>query len=371
MRHRGSLQKDDKEALLRYNPTVTLQRGSLMNWHTIQPTADEWDAFVAAQTGTSILQTWAWGELKTRFGWQAARVALADGSHLAAGAQVLFRRLPLRLGTLAYIPRGPLVDWNDQAIVQALSSALDKLCRAHRAAFLKIEPENSDFRFQISDFRSSSHTIQPPRTILIDLAGSEEELLARMHQKTRYNIRLAARKGVTVREGTANDLSTFYALMQTTGVRDGFGVHSLDYYGAALDLFVPQNRVRLLLAQVEGETVAGIMVFALGDTAWYFYGASGDAHRDKMPNYALQWEAMRWARAMGCTRYDLWGIPDEDEAALEAHYLERSDGLWGVYRFKRGFGGRVVRYTGAYDRVYNPVLYKLYLLVLSRRGMML
>jgi lipid II:glycine glycyltransferase (peptidoglycan interpeptide bridge formation enzyme) len=335
--------------------------------HTLQPRPDEWDTFVAAQRDGNILQTSAWGELKARFGWQAARVGISDSARLAAGAQVLFRQLPLRVGTLAYIPRGPLVDWNDAPLVQALLDALDHLCRARRAILLKVEPELSNFQL-LTNFQPSPHTIQPPRTILIDLSGTENELLARMHQKTRYNIKLAARKGVTVHAGNVQDVETFYALMQATGERDNFGVHSLDYYRAAFELFVPQNRARLLLAKVEGESVAGIMVFALGQTAWYFYGASGNAHRDKMPNHALQWEAMRWARQLGCTSYDLWGIPDEDEAALEAQYLERNDGLWGVYRFKRGFGGRVVRYVGAYDRVYNPGLYRLYRLALSRRG---
>lgn len=335
--------------------------------HTIiSPLADEWDAFVAAHADGHILQTSTWGELKARFGWQAAQVGITDGSQLVSGAQVLFRPLPLRLGTIAYVPRGPLVDWSDEHSVKMLGGALDQLCRAHRAILLKIEPEISvlsapspNTQCPMPNTCPSPHTIQPRRTIVVDLAGSEDELLARMHQKTRYNIRLATRKGVSVRAGTADDIDTFYALMQVTGKRDKFGVHSLGYYRAAFELFAPQNRARLLLAQVEGESIAAIMVFALGQKAWYFYGASSNAHRDKMPNYALQWEAMRWARSLGCTTYDLWGIPDEEEAVLEAHYSERSDGLWGVYRFKRGFGGRIVRYAGAFDRVYNPVVYRL------------
>jgi peptidoglycan pentaglycine glycine transferase (the first glycine) len=335
-----------------------------MTLHTIQPEAGEWDAFVVSRPEGNILQTCAWGELKTRFGWQAARVGLADDARLVAGAQVLFRRLPLRLGTLAYAPRGPLVDWDDETLVPPLWAALDQLCRARRAILLKIEPEipATQSSYLISTTQSSPHVIQPPRTIAVDLRGGEQDILARMHPKTRYNIRLAARKGVTVRAGTVDDLGTFYALMHITGARDGFGVHSPDYYRAAFDLFVPQDCARLLLAEVEGEVAAGVMVFALGRPG------IGNAHRDKMPNYALQWEAMRWAREAGCATYDLWGIPDEDEATLEAHYLERGDGLWGVYRFKRGFGGRVVRYAGAYDRVYNPVLYRLYLFALQRRG---
>jgi len=102
--------------------------------------------------------------------------------------------------------------------------------------------------------------------------------------------------------------------------------------------------------------------------AWYLYGASGEAYREYMPNHALQWQAIRWAKSLGCREYDLWGIPDADEATLEAQYLSRNDDLWGVYRFKRGFGGQVLRFAGAFDRVYNSLLYRVYLLVTKYRG---
>jgi lipid II:glycine glycyltransferase (peptidoglycan interpeptide bridge formation enzyme) len=102
------------------------------------------------------------------------------------------------------------------------------------------------------------------------------------------------------------------------------------------------------------------MVFARGPRAWYFYGASNDEERNRMPTYLLQWEAMRWAKARGCEEYDLWGVPDVDEATLEADFANRSDGLWGVYRFKRGFGGTLSRSVGAWDRSYLPLAYPLY-----------
>jgi len=113
------------------------------------------------------------------------------------------------------------------------------------------------------------------------------------------------------------------------------------------------------------------MVFALPPRAWYFYGASSNVHREKMPTYLLQWEAMRWAKSQGCTSYDLWGIPDEEEEMLEAEFTHRHDGLWGVYRFKRGFGGRLARSVGAWDRVYSPARYRLYRLVLWARNRLL
>jgi lipid II:glycine glycyltransferase (peptidoglycan interpeptide bridge formation enzyme) len=339
----------------------------------LTPPADAWDAFVAAHPAGHILQTPAWGELKAAFGWQCAQVALAESDRIVAGAQLLFRPLPLRLATVAYIPKGPIVDWDDHKQAALLWGAIDQAARAHRAAFLKIEPGVEDslaWRGRLADmaFQPSPQTLQPPRTIYVDIAPDEETILAAMKSKTRYNVGLAARKGVSVREGSDADVATFNRLMGETGERDRFGVHSPEYYELAYRLFVTSSRAALLLAEYEGRPLAGLMVFALGRMAWYFYGASSNEQRNLMPTYLLQWEAMRWAKARGCTVYDLWGIPDADEETLEAQFSERHDGLWGVYRFKRGFGGRVVRGVGAWDRVYNPPLYWAYTQYMHRRG---
>lgn len=337
------------------------------NAQIIYPDADSWNAFVDAQPDASILQHAAWGELKSRFGWSVERVALTRDERIVAGAQILFRRLPLRLGTLAYVPRGPIVDWNDAALTATLWRGIDALARRKRAALLKIEPDTHESDAP-TGFRLSPHAVQPPRTIVIDLMRSEDEILAAMHHKTRYNIRLSGRKGVVVREAQRSDLPAFNALMQTTAERDAFGVHSAEYYETAFDLFVPQGRAKLFLAEVESQIIAALFAFVHGQRAWYLYGASGEAYREYMPNHALQWQAIRWAKSLGCREYDLWGIPDADEATLEAQYLSRNDDLWGVYRFKRGFGGQVLRFAGAFDRVYNSLLYRVYLLVTKYRG---
>ena len=180
-----------------------------------------------------------------------------------------------------------------------------------------------------------------------------------MKQKTRYNIRLAEKKGVTVRAW--DDIPAFHKMMLVTGGRDNFGVHSLEYYRRAYELFKPTGMAELLVAEFEGKPLAALMVFAHGRRAWYIYGASTDEERNRMPTYLLQWEAIKWARSKGAEEYDLWGVPDEDEATLEANFETRHDNLWGVYRFKRGFGGEVKRARQAVDRVYMPLLYNLYL----------
>ncbi len=318
-----------------------------------------WKQFVSAHPETHILQTAEWGELKKDFGWDVVRLIAGD-----LGVQILFRRLPLGF-TVAYMPKPDGRLWTADGEEW---SEINAVCRQKRAIFLKIEPdcwEPSTFNLQSSTI--SPHNIQPPRTIVISLLGSEDDILARMKQKCRYNVRLAEKKGVTIRAW--DDLDGFHRLMQVTGGRDGFGVHSLEYYKKAYELFHTARTAELLVAEFEGKPLAALMIFAVGTRSWYLYGASNDEERNRMPTYLLQWEAIRWARAHGCTEYDLWGVPDADEVTLEAEFESRHDGLWGVYRFKRGFGGEVKRASQALDKVYMPLLYKLYLWRMRNRDL--
>jgi lipid II:glycine glycyltransferase (peptidoglycan interpeptide bridge formation enzyme) len=326
--------------------------------------AEAWEQWLAGFPQAHLLQSRPWGELKATFGWEAVRLQEGD-----SGAQLLLRRLPGGL-CLAYLPKGPVTAGPWQAAWRAIFPAIDALCRRRHAVFLKVEPdlwegENPDLGSTLAaqGFRPAA-SIQPRRTLVLDLSGSEADWLARMHQKTRYNIRLAERKGVTVEPSA--DVATFYALAQQTAQRDGFAVHSLDYYRRAHELFGARGACALFIASYEGEPLAGLMAFCWGKRAYYLYGASSDRERERMPNYLLQWQAMRWAAAQGCTSYDLWGIPDEDEETLEANFTRRTDGLWSVYRFKRGFGGDPRRSAGAWDKVYHPALYRLYLRLRGR-----
>ena len=322
--------------------------------------AERWNQFVAAHARGNLLQTLQWGNLKQGFGWDWELVTLTPGDTPLAGAVVLYRKLPLGLGTIAYVPRGPVVDWSDATQVADLLAALHSAARRHRAWACWIEPEVVDGDPVTSllprlGYLQTSRTIQPRSTIVVDLSPPEDEILAAMKSKTRYNIRLSERKGVTVREGTVADVDAFYTLMQETGERDAFGIHTRDYYRRAMELYSPAGQGALFMAEIGTESLAGLMAFAVGQKSWYICGASSDQHRNLMPAYAVQWAAMRWAKARGCTTYDLWGIPDADERTLEEQFEERSDGLWGVYRFKRGYGGQVVRYTGLWERSLNPL----------------
>lgn len=314
-----------------------------------------WEVFYREHPNAHILQSSAWGNLKSDFGWYSKTLLTND-----IGSQVLFRRLPFGI-TIAYIPKGPV---GNLSSLGTHIKDLDQLCKANNAVFLKIEPNLfeetegvDELVAQYSQYGNSAKNIQPRRTIMVSLEGEPEEWLARMKQKTRYNIRLAARKEVVITQST--DLSAFQLLMEETSSRNEFGVHSLKYYQKAFSEFYP-DAVRIFLATYQDQPLAAIMVFFRGNLASYFYGASSNAERNRMPTYLLQFEAMKWAASQGCTTYDLWGIPDEDHETLETQFKDRSDDLWGVYRFKRGFGGKITRAVQSFDRVYKPFLYKLY-----------
>ncbi|NPV57359.1 MAG: peptidoglycan bridge formation glycyltransferase FemA/FemB family protein [Anaerolineae bacterium] len=310
-----------------------------------------WDAFIGEHPDAHILQTGAWGDLKARFGWRPVRVR-----HGQCGAQVLVKPMPLGL-SFAYIPKGPLgTGWD------ALLAGLVEYCRDQGIQFLKVEPDawegaSVEIPAPTPALVRNAAAVQPRGTVVVDLAAGETDVLSRMKQKTRYNIRLAEKKGVVVE--LSDDLDVFYSLMLTTGQRDQFGVHAQAYYRSVYELF-PRHQAQLFIARHQGEPLAGIMVFRNGSRAWYFYGASSNDSRNLMPTYLLQWEAMRWCLRLGCRSYDLWGVPDESEQVLERDFLARSDGLWGVYRFKRGFGGQVMRAYPAFDLVLGSWRYNIY-----------
>jgi lipid II:glycine glycyltransferase (peptidoglycan interpeptide bridge formation enzyme) len=308
----------------------------------------DWTQFLSSHPNAHLLQTGEWGELKSSFGWKPVRII-----NEKSGVQILFRKLPLGF-TIAYVPKANFDP--------SLWSEIDWACKQNHAIFLKLEPDLwNDQKPETGNaiFRTSPHNIQPPRTMIVDIKDAEEDILARMKQKTRYNIRLAEKKGVTVRAW--DDIESFHRMMLLTGGRDGFGVHSLEYYKRAYELLHPKEMGELLVAEYEGKPLAALFVARNGNRACYLYGASTEEERNRMPAYLLQWEAMKWAKARGCEEYDLWGVPDEDETTLEANFENRQDGLWGVYRFKRGFGGQLKRAVQAMDRVYIPWLYWAYL----------
>lgn len=360
--------------------------------------ASDWDRGMQI-AGASLLQSWNWGEFKREAGWSPLRLALRsagleNGSVAAQPsicAQVLFRsipRLPLPL-SVAYIPRGPAVmhgSRTGEGAERAFWQGVHRAAKKRGAIFLKVEPNielgeqttraDVDRKMQALGFQTSGR-LQPARTIVLDLDKSEDDLLKAMKPKTRYNLRLAGRRGVIVRRAeTLDDLRAFYRSLEVTGERDEFGIHTFPYYEHLWKVFGPQgdNSALVLLAEHPDEQeraegpVAGLLALKFGREAIYMYGASANRGREHMPTYLLQWEAIRWAREQGCTVYDFWGIPDapadEDSESTGSDAVSPTNtrsGLRGVYWFKKGFGGREIEYPGAYDYVYNRVGYMLWM----------
>jgi peptidoglycan pentaglycine glycine transferase (the first glycine) len=343
---------------------------------------EHWNEMIAGLPGASILQTAEWARLKEHNGWQALpRAWRGEDGQVVAAAMVLRREV--RLGSLpsglavSYVPRGPLLDWSRQALREQVLDDLQVLAHANGAIFLKIDadvplgwgiPERGDAQssplglgLQDSLARRgwlfSAEQVQFRNTAVLNLAGDEASWLARMKSKARYNLRLAERKGVQVRAGGPADYDLLSRMYAETAVRDGFVIRPAAYYHSVWATFQDKGWCIPLIAEVEGQPVAGVVLFVFAGKAWYLYGMSRDLHRDKMPNYLLQWEAMRAAKAHGAQTYDLWGAPD---------VFDESDDMWGVFRFKEGLGAQVVRTPGAWDYPARPTAYRLYTQLLPR-----
>lgn len=329
---------------------------------------EEWEALCRKMPAPHLLQGWDWGEIKSRWGWQVQRFAwmgppsdpLPQDSGLASGptlvdraedkgtralAQLLWRQVgPFRLG---YLPKGPLLaDLEDLEAWTAALVDLEVLARGQGICQLKMDadvPAGADnlvAAWRALGWRPSEEQIQFPNTMTSSLQGDEAAILARMKAKTRYNLRLAERRGVTLRHGGLDALEDFLPLYVETGQRGGFGLRSADYYRDVVGNYLKRGAATVILAEKDGRALAGVVPVVHGRTALYLYGASSEAGREDMPAYLAQWESLRWARAQGCARYDWWGGPRR---------LEAEDPLWGLYRFKSGFGAELQAQQGAWD----------------------
>ncbi len=331
-----------------------------------------WNETVAALPGAHILQTREWAQIKAQFGWQPEPFVWEQGGRPVAAALVLRRRLlPGLPWSVLYVPKGPLLDWADAALRKRVLDDLEGYARRTGAVLLKVDPDvvlgtgipgeeeatEDPVGAQVvrdltaRGWRFSPEQVQFRNTVWLDLTRSEEEILAAMKQKTRYNIRLAARKGVVVRVAEEGDLDLLYRMYAETAARDGFVIRPREYYLTVWRTLWAAGMAEPLIAEVEGEPVAAVVIFRFAGRAYYFYGMSTGRHRNKMPTYLLQWEAIRRARAAGCTVYDFWGAPE---------VFDERDPMWGVYRFKAGFRGQVVRTLGAWDYPARPALYTLF-----------
>ncbi len=317
--------------------------------------SQSWNEAVLRHNG-SLLQSLEWGEFQASLGREV--VTLRSPAYQAL---VVRHSLPLGKSYL-YCPRGPvfLEPAEGAPSAHAIEGLLEAAAAEKQGAiFLKIEPELDDSDelsrlLQAAGFTRSRAEIQPSRTIIVDIARPEDEILGSMKSKTRYNIRLAQKKGLAVKQLGPEYLDAFLGLLAETAGRDEFRLHPEPYYRKMLDVFLPSTpqrpSVELWGAEHEGELLAVNLVMFWGGRASYLHGASSSRHRNLMAPYLLHWEIIRRAREAGCSEYDLWGISQK----------------WpGVTRFKEGFGGKEVVYAGSHDFVFQKPWYLAYRL--SRR----
>ncbi len=323
---------------------------------------NRYNDFVRMHPKGHFLQTWEWGEVKRGMGWLPLPLVLEQDGEIIGSLLILKRRLPLPgiKRCIFYAPRGPVVDIKSLEHCQALLAGAERAARDHGAIFLKIDPdvptENSDFKdilhqceFQRNDTGLDFEGVQPAFVFQLDINPSTIKLLENMHSKTRYNIKLASKKGVTIRQAEGKqDLPSFYAILQETAARDHFLIRGYEYFEMIWDQMVENGLAQIFLAEFEGRVVSATLALILGRKAWYLYGASSNDYRNVMPNYLIQWEMIRWAKEQGCTVYDFRGVSGD---------LDENNPLYGLYRFKKGFNGDLIEFIGDWDRVYSPTLY--------------
>lgn len=330
----------------------------------------QWDGLALRSEYLALTQCWDWGVLKEQMGWDIHRIAVSkEGSPKEdspiAGMQLLTKTLPARLGGVAYVPRGPLGDWCDPDVAQLLFEGAHQTAREAGCLFLKTEPQLPDSPearelMRGLGFIESKDTIQPVATILLDISADPDSLYKSLRRSTRWKINYTEKHGVTVRRGGEEDLGVFYRHMLETFKRTGMAVRAFDRYRAEYLTFAKKDRAVLLIAEHEGVPIASHIAYRFGDGAAYFHGGASAAKPKLHPNAMLIWEQILWAKEHGCTSFDLWGIPDEVRQLLadgEEIPVERTDGLWGVYRFKRGFSKEVFPFVGSFDYVYAPRRY--------------
>ncbi|MBX3065365.1 MAG: peptidoglycan bridge formation glycyltransferase FemA/FemB family protein [Anaerolineae bacterium] len=344
---------------------------------SVNPT--QWNDLIRPLPGAHILQTADWGAFKQRqTGWQPDHLAFYSDTNVLVGAAMLLTR---RIGPFAvmYTPKGPILDYADSATATAILDQLERLARQRRAIWLKIdadvpvgigEPNSAEAQdrkvgqkllalLRSRGWQFSDSQVQFRNTIQIDLTQSEDQLLAQMGQGKRRKVRYGPRHGVTVRSGTIDDLPLLHKLYAETGKRDGFITRPYDYYVDEWGTLIKAGMAHPLIAEVNGQAVAHVILFHFGRVCWYFTGASvSDPElRRLMPTDLLQWEGMKWAKAQGYSIYDMYGAPST---------FDPSDPMWGVYEFKRDFGGTLVRTIGAWDYAPSKLMYTLYTRLMPR-----
>ena len=311
--------------------------------------------------GGNLDQTLAVRQLtdEATLGWKVARLLVRRDDRIVAGAQLLFRSIPM-LGTYGYMSKAPILSSDDPALFELLLRELKLLIKTHHIRNLVLQlPENGqDLEMKLPDsgFKISRDKLGLSATVMLDLTEDLDELLAQMKSKTRYNIRLGLRKGVSVREGTGEDMGTFYEMLTATGQRQGFVSNSEDYYVDLWRILAPQGYCKLFLAEYQDEPVSGMLAITFGDTVIYKRGAWTGRHGKLRPNEVMHWSVIEWAKSQGFRYYDFEGIdPDAAKKVILGEAIPNS-ATQSVTRFKIGFGGQIILLPDTYNYIESRLL---------------
>lgn len=311
---------------------------------------DLFDHYIASHPRGDVLQTTSWGKLKAGSGWKYYPLGVSEQGKLTAAALILVKKLPLIPATIAYSPRGPLYS-SPEALEKLLQGGAEFL-KTERALAWKMDPalfEGDSTWSAIVEAQGLKWIdtgldfggVQPRYVMTLDLGRSLDTLLNNMKSKTRYNIRYAMRKGVRVMPVKERaQLSVFYCLLQETAKRDGFSIRPLEYFDEMWEYLVENQLAKVFLAYYQGTPLAGAICFRLGSRVWYVYGASSNENRNLQASHLIQWEMIKWAKSLGCTVYDFRGVSGD---------LNPDHPLYGLYRFKEGFGAKLESYVGEFD----------------------
>lgn len=326
-----------------------------------EETKQEYTEFLENHERCNFQQSLEWGNVKTA--WKKEVVLAEDENRKIVGSICIWiRKMPI-FGNMMYASRGPVCDIHNKEVLQQLTQGVREIAKKYKAFVFRMEPDikKDDIEFRKiveeigykvkDDAKDFKDEIQPRFVFRLDIKDkTEEEVLAGCHQKTRYNIRLAARKGVVIKEGTRDDLKDFHKIMIETGSRDGFIIRSLEYFEKMYDELAPKH-MKLLMAYYEGKPISGIIPIMYGNKTWYLYGASSNEHRNLMPNYLLQWEMIKQAIQNKCDMYDFRGV---------SGVVDETHPQYGLYRFKKGFGAEFTEFIGEVYLPFKPIWYKLY-----------
>ncbi len=334
------------------------------------PEDDAWDTFLAKAQGGHHVQTGLWAQVKGVLGWGVIRVVVTSGNkHIVGGAQIMVRRFR-GLGKIGIISKGPLFSSSNPILTMLIIKELVHLAKLNHIQFLVVQPPNNgeETGRQLAHFGFNPvrMTINPTATILIDLHKDLDTIQSEIKQSTRRNIRIAQRKGITIREGTEADIGRFYVALKATSRRKNFATFPIEYYHRMWELFAPRGYARLFVAEYEGETVSSQLAISFGDTVINKMTAWSGEYSSLRPNEALYWAVIQWAKAHGFRYYDLEGI-NADAAQEIAETNKVPDSVRKTFTpFKVGFGGKITFFPGAYVYISNPILRTAYRIILPK-----